>query len=326
MPTSSQTIASPTPASTTAAPGDQNDHKTPPNANNPDPNANSVTSEQQEPFPWPTLIFSLATIAVIAIGWLNRDWSNLTAETGLGYALGIVGASMMLLLLLYPMRKRLLFMRRWGSVRTWFSTHMVMGVIAPVCILFHANFQLGSLNSNVALWSTLTVAASGAIGRFIFSKVHYGLYGGRATLTALRENALQAKGQLSAEFAFAPQLRIRLQAFEDATLAPTNNPLRKLFRLLLLGMSIRLTRWRLRGFIHGALKLRAKQAKWSRQELRQHKKDAKNFLNAYLTMVRKVAELGFYERVFSFWHVLHLPLFFMLAVAGILHVVAVHMY
>ena len=41
---------------------------------------------------------------------------------------------------------------------------------------------------------------------------------------------------------------------------------------------------------------------------------------------RQVAEFGIYERLFSLWHVLHLPLFFMLLVTGIVHVVAVHVY
>jgi hypothetical protein len=33
-----------------------------------------------------------------------------------------------------------------------------------------------------------------------------------------------------------------------------------------------------------------------------------------------------YEGLFSLWHVLHLPLFFMLLIAGITHVVAVNVY
>ncbi|MBI5136728.1 MAG: pyridine nucleotide-disulfide oxidoreductase [Nitrospirae bacterium] len=271
-------------------------------------------------------MFSLCTIAIIAWGWLGRDQSGLTAESGTGYALGIIGAVTMILLLLYPMRKRLSFMRRWGSVPVWFSTHMIMGIIAPVCILFHANFQLGSLNSNVALISTLTVAGSGIIGRFIYTKVHYGLYGGRVTLNALREDALTAKGRLSAEFAFAPQLRARLQAFEDRVLAPARNPLHGLVKVMVLGMRVRATRLRLSRFMSGAVRLKARQAGWTWRERRRNRRDARRFLSVYLRTVRQVAELGFYERLFSFWHVLHLPLFFMLVVAGVMHVVAVHMY
>ena len=271
-------------------------------------------------------LFGTAAIVAVVLGYLNRDVSYLTAEEGLGYALGIVGAVTMLLLVAYPMRKRLGFMRRWGKVKTWFSTHMVMGILAPLAILFHANFQLGSLNSNVALYVTLTVALSGVIGRFIYTKVHYGLSGGRMSLSALREDALTAKGQLSAEFAFAPQLRAQLQAFEDKVLKPSKGPLHSLLRIMVLGMRVRIARWRMDRFLNGALSLKAKQSGWNRQEIQRHRRDAKRYLTTYIRTVRKVAELGFYERLFSFWHLLHLPLFLMLTVAAVIHVVAVHMY
>ena len=107
------------------------------------------------------------------------------ARDGHGYWLGIAGASAMLLLLLYPLRKRMKSLRGLGSVGGWFRLHMVLGVIGPALILFHSNFKLGSLNSNVALFSMLTVAASGLIGRYLYGRVHLGLYGRRAEIEEL---------------------------------------------------------------------------------------------------------------------------------------------
>ena len=40
----------------------------------------------------------------------------------------------------------------------------------------------------------------------------------------------------------------------------------------------------------------------------------------------KVAGFSFFERLLSMWHILHMPLFVMLLIAGIVHVYAVHMY
>ena len=56
-------------------------------------------------------LFSLFVIAVLYYGWSIRDEGYLTAESGLGYALGIIGGTLMLLLLLYPVRKRVRSMR-----------------------------------------------------------------------------------------------------------------------------------------------------------------------------------------------------------------------
>jgi hypothetical protein len=45
-----------------------------------------------------------------------------------------------------------------------------------------------------------------------------------------------------------------------------------------------------------------------------------------LRQIRRVAELGSYERLFSLWHVFHLPFFYILVVTALVHVLAVHMY
>ena len=49
-------------------------------------------------------------------------------------------------------------------------------------------------------------------------------------------------------------------------------------------------------------------------------------LNRYLKGMRRIAALKSYERMFAAWHVLHTPLFIILFVTAVFHVVAVHMY
>ena len=60
------------------------------------------------------------------------------------------------------------------------------------------------------------------------------------------------------------------------------------------------------------------------------RKRLRTIANVYITTrigtTRRVAEYQAYVSLFSWWHVLHLPLFFLLLVAGIVHVVAVHVY
>ena len=52
----------------------------------------------------------------------------------------------------------------------------------------------------------------------------------------------------------------------------------------------------------------------------------RRYIARRLQATRQVVEFEAYERLFSLWHVLHLPLFFMLLIAGVVHVVAVHVY
>ena len=49
-------------------------------------------------------------------------------------------------------------------------------------------------------------------------------------------------------------------------------------------------------------------------------------LRRHLALVRRVAEFGFYERVLSLWHALHVPLAVVLFSAAVVHVIAVNLY
>ncbi|MEW8153465.1 MAG: hypothetical protein AB2765_02740, partial [Candidatus Thiodiazotropha endolucinida] len=64
-----------------------------------------------------TLGFTLFSMLLLYMGWLNHTEAVWTAESGWGYWFGIVGGSLMLMLLLYPMRKRLHFMNKWLTVK-----------------------------------------------------------------------------------------------------------------------------------------------------------------------------------------------------------------
>ena len=60
----------------------------------------------------PHLGFALAAAAV-AVGWYGRDSRDISAEHGIGYFLGVVSVTCMAMLLVYPLRKRLRWLRFW---------------------------------------------------------------------------------------------------------------------------------------------------------------------------------------------------------------------
>jgi hypothetical protein len=265
----------------------------------------------------------LFLLLLLYAGWRNRMERPLTPESGLGYALGIIGGSMMLVLLLYPMRKKLKFMRTFGAVRHWFRIHMLFGVLGPVCILFHSGFRLGSLNSNVALTCMLLVAISGLIGRYFYSKLHYGLYGNRATLDELKDNATRIKRALVPKLQFAPQILERLESFEPSIAAPPTSIASGAQRCFSLAIKTWWTYFSLRSTLTAGLR-HARTLDYSAR--RRLKRYLIWYIALHLASVRRVAEFHLYERLFALWHVLHFPLFLMLIISGFVHVFAVHMY
>lgn len=244
----------------------------------------------------------------------------------MGYALGIIGGVLMLILLLYPARKRFRFMKLLGPVKYWFRGHMMLGVIGPSCILYHANFQLGSLNSNVALICMLLVALSGVIGRFIYRQIHYGLYGRKATLEQLRHDKEISEGQLAATFALLPRLQQRLTAYENIVLSTPPGLLSSIIRRFTLAPRNHWTYFISLWQIRRAIRLEVKQNQLGANVYRQRYRMMRRYLSTYFTTIRKITVFSFYEKLFSMWHVLHLPLFLMMLISGIVHVIAVHMY
>lgn len=167
------------------------------------------------------LAFGIAVVAVLWIGWLDRADNGLTPESGVGYWLGIAGSGLMLLLLLYPLRKRVKFSRLLGSVAFWFRVHMILGVVGPVLILLHANFRLGSINSNMALAAMLVVAVSGIVGRYLYGKIHLGLYGRKAEVQEILADADKLKAIVGADLAVTDRVVTRLNEFAQfGTTAP----------------------------------------------------------------------------------------------------------
>ncbi len=270
-------------------------------------------------------LFAVAIILVLLAGWANRDETNLSADEGLGYTLGLVGGIMMLLMFLYPLRKKIRILRHLGAVKYWFQIHMLMGVLAPILIMFHANFSLGSLNSNLALFSMLSVVASGLIGRYVYGKIHYGLYGQRAGLQDLRHNLKITKGKLSDNLTLSRKSIERIKRLEVYTLA-SRGFISGMFHLPFVTFACFSTRFAIIGELKRTLRKQAKERGWDRQISQHFSREVLGSLRQYIGLLRKVAQFNVYEKLFGLWHVVHLPLFIMLAISGFVHVFAVHSY
>jgi hypothetical protein len=156
------------------------------------------------------LFFGLAALLVY-IGWVGREGREISAGDGLGYWLGIIGGTLMLALLMYSLRKRIPLLRNLGPTRHWFRMHMSLGIVGPIIILYHSNFQVGSINSQVALYCTLLVAASGIVGRYFYAKIHNGLYGSSASLRQLVRTAEVSRQQSKQQLSQRPGLNVQVR-------------------------------------------------------------------------------------------------------------------
>ena len=240
--------------------------------------------------------------------------------------MGVVGGVMMLALLLYPLRKRIGFMQSWGAGKHWFRVHMLLGITGPLFILLHSTFHVGSLNAGVALSCMLVVAGSGIIGRFFYTKIHNGLYGRRASLQERQVQLGISAGDIKSKFYFAPEVEQRLKRFEAQALVPTRNPLQETLHFITLGLRAWYVGRKANRTLTRSLKSAAKTRGWSTAKLHERLRYSKDMTRSYLDAVRDTAQFTTYEKLFSLWHVLHVPFVYMLVISAIVHVIAVHMY
>lgn len=264
--------------------------------------------------------------ALIYVGWLYRHQLPIDAGSGLGYALGIVGGTLMLIILLYPLRKRVRLMRWLGATSHWFRAHMILGVVGPVLILYHSNFQLGSMNSKVALYCTLLVAGSGVIGRYFYAQIHNGLYGRKANLKELTARMHRSAAQMSESDRFISDMRPKLLALDEQVTVPPDNFVESLVRPVKMAFLTRWLYYRLSWSLHKRLIARAATSPAVAQHGDRLLAVTRKFLRQHLRQVRRVAQFGFYERMFSWWHIVHVPLLYMMVLSAMVHVIAVHMY
>lgn len=263
----------------------------------------------------------VALMLVAWVGWKVAHEQYYTSRSPLGFYLGVAGSLMMLSAVLgYPLRKRVGFMQRWGAIKHWFRIHMFLGLVGPTLILFHATFHVRSPNAGVALISMLLVLASGVIGRFIYSKIHFGLYGRRATMKTLQEQLQGNSEEAQSCFTISTKVEDWLHNFEHSALK-TNRPFpESAFHVFGLGLWRKWLEFRCRSEIQRVLK--------KQKPLTYHDQveEATALNSSYLKGIQQVAQFKMYERFFSLWHVLHIPLIYILAATGVFHVIAVYMY
>ena len=119
-------------------------------------------------------VFIVAGLVSMAVGGALLFEAILSLETVLsfghtrqGHVTGWIGLAVILLVFVYPIRKRVGRSRTWP--RGWFQVHMVAGVVGPLLILVHAGAHLHALVPILAMVAMGIVALSGIIGQ----AVHY---------------------------------------------------------------------------------------------------------------------------------------------------------
>lgn len=88
----------------------------------------------------------------------------------IGHGLGILGTSMMVLMLGYTVRKRFKAFKWMGNQKNWLNFHIFLGILGPMFVTLHTSFKFNGIVA-VSFWSMIIVALSGFVGRYLYVKI-----------------------------------------------------------------------------------------------------------------------------------------------------------
>jgi hypothetical protein len=229
-----------------------------------------------------------------------------------GLRYGIVGASLITIgVILYTARKRLRLLARAGKLKYWLEFHIFVCSVGPFLVLLHTSFKVGGLVS-IAFWSMTVVALSGVFGRYVYVRIPKSVHGQFASLGEIqheREALLQS---------LSNHLGPRYRDIEEVIAGARRPPATGFFGALLAAVRFDFTRRRT--------------LRRARSVLRQLQVPAAirgqvtDVLEQQLKIEQQLALLSPFQKLFRYWHLLHLPLAIVMFAIVAVHVVVATMF
>lgn len=229
-----------------------------------------------------------------------------SGELGLLY--GYIGTAILLLLLLYSVRKRVRALHGLGKLGRWLNVHIFFGIAGPMMITLHSGFHVTGAIA-VGYWAMISVMLSGFVGYYLLRKVGGALSETEDASQMLTEELEALDRELTERFAFTPADLEALRFRAGGERAERLNAVASLFYLLgrdLLGILDSL------GLLP-ASKAEARLRPFDRRLLRA-------LTRRHLAIERKRAFLRQTSALFHYWHTIHKPFTFVLFLMMGIHI------
>lgn len=226
-----------------------------------------------------------------------------------GHGLGIVGSAMILLLLLYSLRKRRALGFRAGPLSRWLDVHILFGIMGPLLITLHTAMKFHGIVS-ISYFSMLAVALSGVFGRYVYMQIPRDSRGNALSLSKARERVADIQRGLVEEYKLSPDVAKIIQDFAAADRARGGSKLRDFAWTIRQDITIR------------------RQARRLRRRLKRGDRSfPTGLLNEVIALAkeasllqRRIVFLNSMNELLHYWHVFHKPFAYVMITIMILHV------
>ncbi len=226
-----------------------------------------------------------------------------------GHGLGIIGTAMVLLLLLYSARKRLLMGLRFGTLRRWLDIHIFFGIMGPLLITLHTAMKFNGIVS-ISYFSMLAVAFSGVFGRYVYMQIPRDNRGHALGLEDARENLAGIQRALVEDLDASPEAIGAIEEFASRAGATAGSKFRGILVSMRDDLTINRRARRLRRRLTGG-----------------PNPVPKNIVNQVIALARessilqrRVALLDSMSDLLHYWHVFHKPFAYVMLFIMVIHV------
>jgi hypothetical protein len=231
----------------------------------------------------------------------HADFRDFRPAGSIGHGLGIMGSAMVLLLLLYSVRKRWRPLARLGQLRRWLRYHIFLGVIGPVLITLHTSFKIDGLVA-VSYWSMVAVALSGVFGRYLYQQIPRNVLGEALSPDAVTERNEAILVELAERYGADQRALDGLDQLALAQLAGKPAPL----ALLMLPAANLILARRLHN--------------WAREHGLPDGAAVRHIARQWVLAARRLHLFNLTRDLFHWWHVFHKPFAIIMILVMIVHV------
>jgi hypothetical protein len=236
----------------------------------------------------------------------RSDYKELKPSSTFSHGLGVAGATMITIgVITYSTRKRYRALWNIGKLSMWLEFHIFLCLLGPVLVVYHTTFKAGGIAA-ISLWSMLSVAGSGIIGRFLYVLIPRNMKG-----TELDSHQINEEFDKIGKSLRETELGTSLMKMVDSQFARIKRPsnLGETIRTLLHLVRVK------RQVKHSTRELLAK------SHIPHHA--ARTLFKAVTlraSLIQRSIVLLQIEKLFYYWHAIHLPFTAMMFITLVVHV------
>jgi len=234
---------------------------------------------------------------------------NILKPSGIvGHGIGILGSLMMMLgIVLYMVRKRVRKFSRIGILKYWLELHIFLCSVGPLLILYHTAFKFGGLVA-VSFWSMLAVVISGIIGRFIYIQIPRNIQGNELDFEQLLKMNEDLYYKLRNDFKVDDYVLLKLDEIAGIDEYKSLNAREAIIKIF--------TDYFSKRKILSEIRVELKKSNLEKENIT----EILSICRSKLLLVRRIGLLTTMQKIFKYWHIIHLPFALVMIVIMFVHI------